>query len=518
MTARAAAAGLTRQVQEDFSGGMVRSGAPEHIPANAAWDITNGLLDHTGGTFKRGGSAYRSKAFDKGLRFIWDGWLANGQHTIVGSSEHWGSLSGETVTSLGAGGVARAGRAAALAGVLYLPGGKTYDGTTFGEALAVEMKGMPYYAVVANRLLAAEGSKVLFSPIGKPAEHVATDFHQLPGGVEIVGLEGLRSSAAVFTTGGVWVVGNLAKNLTDATGNVQQTLDLYSQDLVLWGSGGIAAWEGALIVPGTEAVYLLSLGVTSEKSQSLVRISDPIVDLYQEYARSGYSVGQATVYKNQYLLPIISGGNVIDTLVCRLDLTAKGSSSRPWTHLKGSGAKMGALTTRVVVGSSRTPELLGAQYGEPSRVVNLSFYEPTANNETDCDGTVPAWGLTTRSYATGNLVPNLVTKLRVRYQLEGNASPKLIAQTSSESEVPPPGSAVWHGFTWGGTATWATPTELALEPIAGEAPPCLDGAKAYSWHPRKKRRFVRFRLSCQGATSQLALRSLEMFTRPEGRL
>lgn len=514
------APGLGKLLQQDFSGGMFRSGPPELIPANAAFDLTNTLLNRNGGFFKRGGTAYRATAFGAGLRFIWDGWLANGQQTLVASTTAFGKVTGGAVTGIGGTGLTRAGRPAVYEGKIYMPGGFTFDGTTAGEAAVIA----PYYAVVANRLLAAEGSRVSFSVIGDPTKFETTDFHELPGGIEVLGIEGLRQSAAVFTTSGVWVIGNLARNLTDESGNVQQTLDLYSQDLVLWGSGGIAAWEGALVVPGTEAIYLLSLGVSSEKAQSFVRISDPIVDLYQQYVQEGYAPGQATVIDNHYLLPIIGGGDVVDVLCARLDMPLKDGRSRPWTHLSGSGAKIAAYATRVTSGFSRTPELIGALYSAAdSRPVTLSYLRPTASTTTDHDGTVPRWTITTRAYPTGANVQNTVTKLKARYQLAGANSPTISCAVSTESPVQPAGAATWGNATWG-EFTWASPAEQAFDTLADLttklpllAPVDLDGRNPYSWHPRRKVRFIQFRLSSNDPTSQLSINSLELSIRAQGR-
>lgn len=495
---------------------MVRAGALERIPPNASFDISNGLLDRQGGQFKRGGTSFRTTAFGaSGLRFIWDGWLVhNGQQTIVATPSTFGRQTEGTITSIGGSGMASPGRPAVYEGKLYLPGGNTWD----GETMASATKSSAYYAVVANRLLVVEGSKIPFSVIGDPTKYEATDFHEIPGGIEVTGLVGLRSSAAVFTTGGIWIIGNLNRELTDEAGNVQQTLDLYSQNLVLWGDAGIASWEGALVVPTLEGVYLLSLGVTSEKPDSFVPVSAPIVDLYRSYVRSGYTVGQATVADNRYYLPILAAGDVIDTLVCHLDMPIRGGG-RAWTRLQGYGAKMGALTTRITAGASRTPELLGAQYGTDSRVLNLLYSEPSANVTNDANGSKIAWSWTTRSYATGNLVRNLISKVRLRYQLVGPESPKIDMRANAESDVPPAGAATWGAFAWGDGSAWATPGAESFEPLpASEAPPSIDGAVPHVWRPNKKRRFARFRFTSTASTSQLSIHSVEIFVRPDGRL
>lgn len=496
--------GLARTSQVDFSAGMFR-GRRDLIPANGFWDSANGLIDQLGSVYKRGGASYLATAFGSaGLRFIWDGWLTAGQKTVVGTTTKWGTVAGGTVTDIAGTGLTVPGRAAVFKGKLFLPGGNTFDGTT----LATAEKVSAYYAVTANRVFAAEKDKVLMSNIGE-AKWEATEFHQLPGGVEIVGLEGMRDRVAVFTTRGIWLISGVSKKLTDAEGNVQQTLDLYNADFVLWGNAGIAGWEGGLVVPGTDAIYLMQLGVSSERP-AFTRLSEPIADLYRSYVRSGYTPGQATVYKGHYLLPIIGGGTVIDLLVCRLDLPSK-----PWTRLEGEGARVAALTTKVVTGSSRTPELLGALYAasEP-RPITCAYLEPSGNAEKDPTGNPVDFSLTTRAYTTGGLLRNLVAKMRLRYELAGPA-PAIQASVLAESEEAPASGARWGAVKWGGF-NWGTPAELNYETLDTLALNDPGGSKPHTWHPRRKRRFVTFRFIQNAATSKLIVRSIEISVRQTG--
>jgi hypothetical protein len=511
-----ATAGLTRTIQEDWSGGMFRNGAQELIPTNGCYDITNGLLDLLGGVFKRGGSSYRSTAaFGELLTWIWDGWLTHGGHTtLIASLTAFGRIEGSgAVTNLGHSGLQNAARPAVMEGVLYFPEGATFDGETWGTAKKVG----PYVAIVANRLVVAEGNKIFFSAIGKPTEFAATDFHQLPGGVQIIGMQGSRETAVIFTTGGIWVIGGMALNLTDEKGNVQQKLDHYSGDLVLWGDAGIAAWEGSLVVPTTDGVWLIKRGATSELIASFQRISNSIRDLYRQYVEAGYQPGLATVFANHYLLPIIGGGKVIDLLVCRLDMPAKrGAEAGAWTHFLGPGAQVGALTTRVSAGVAREPELIGALYNSLARVLNLSYFKPGIGTELDAEGAVPQWSLQTRGYTTGAMVPNLVSRIRARYQMwQESGSPTIRCDIAGGA--PPASGSIWGRFIWG-IGTWATPGEGGYEMLSGEAPADLEGVHPFVWNVRKKRRFVSFRLLCPSATAQLSLRALELFVRPQGRI
>lgn len=531
------APGLARTVQQQWNAGMYRNGAPELIPVNGLYDVTNGLYDLLGDVFRRGGSSNRSSAaFGTSLRWIWDGWLnATGHTTLIASPTEYGRLEPSgAVTALGHAGLSAPGRPAVYKGVLYLPGGATFDGATWGTAAKVA----PYYTIVANRLVAAQNESVYFSKIGEPANFGATDYHTIPGGVQILGIEGGRDSCVVFTTGGVWVISNMAMNLVDEKGNVQQRLDRFSADLVLWGASGLAGWEGNIIVPGTTAVWMLNRGITSEVPKSFSRLSDEIVDLYREYVKSGYSPGGACVHENHYLLPILGLNTVVDLLACRLDTAAAPKQSAgAWSRLQGSGAKLPALTSRVSEGGSREPELLGVEYEGQRRVLTLSYFTPTQVTHLDADGTIPKFSIETRSYPTGQQTHNLVARMRLRYRCSDNeSSPMIKAEVAGEQPVS--GGATWGGFSWGSSASWATPGAGAYvwggfvwgaglwastgtstyRSLSGEAPESIDGTKLYSWRLHRKVRYVRFRLSCSQPTAQLVIKQLEVFTRQAGRV
>jgi len=501
-----------RIMQNSWASGMYRTGDPALAPPDSCFDALNTLIEATGGPYRRGGTSYRSSgAFGGGLRMIWDGWLLNGQNTIIASTTEYGRLNlGGTVTALGAPGSTVPNRPVAMKGIVYLPGGKQYDGTTYGAAPKISN----YYAVAGSRLWAVEGAdKILFSKINEPSNFAATDYHQLPGGVEILGLEGGREDVYVFTTSGLWIISNVGLNLVDANGNVQHRLDHFSNDLILWGNAGIASWEHALIVPGTACVWLLRRGTTSEAPQSFMCINDPIMDLYMEYVRLGYEPGQAAVHRAHYFLPIIGNGRVADLLVCRLDL-----KQMPWTRLGGFGAEVACLWPRISATSARQPELIAGHYTSSSRMLNCSYLTPSEGTQTDADGSVPEWGLTTRSVATGNLVPNLVRQIRVRYNMSSpEASPKMRCELAGDTPLVGAAS-IWGRFTWGSAAAWDSPSEATLEEVpGGEAPPSEDARQPFSWFPNKKRRFIRIRFVVKTKTAQLKLRQLDLFVRAEGR-
>jgi hypothetical protein len=501
--------GLDRTVQQDFSAGMFRSVAPELIPENGAWDIVNGLLTEDGAIFRRGGTDYRSTTVGGAPLVMWDGTLATGgQQTIIARNGGLSRMSSAgTITSLGTGTVTVPGRAVGYSGVVYLPGGATYDGATVGTAAKVA----PYYAVVANRLLAASGDRVDFSDIGTPGTFGATNFHLIPGGVRILGVQGLRDSAAVFTTDGLWLISNMAYELTDDFGNVQHRLDHYSSEIVLWGDQGLAPWAGGLIVPGTDAIWQVSLGVESDATQPFTEISGPIQSMYREYVREGFQPGGAVVFNNHYILPIVSGVNVVDMLVCRLDV-----KGRPWSRLTGFGSQGLTLARRVDPVTRRPDLLIGHQAG---RILDGGWFSPSPSSEADADGSGYSWSVTTRDYSTGNFVPNTVVKLRASYQLEDtDGSDPSIDAFDITSRISTTGTK-WGQFQWG-TGVWSPGgTEaVSMESLGTGAPEDAEGDRPFTWPVRRKARFVRFRLRSSSTTSWLSLRALELFVRSSGRI
>jgi hypothetical protein len=71
------------------------------------------------------------------------------------------------------------------------------------------------------------------------------------------GLDRIRDTLIVFTTGGIFSVANIALALTDPAGNAQQRVSRLTQDAILWGDPGIVSWGDRLIVPTLRGVILL---------------------------------------------------------------------------------------------------------------------------------------------------------------------------------------------------------------------------------------------------------------------
>lgn len=504
--------GHSRTLNRNFSGGMFRSLAPELIPESGLFDITNGLLDEDGAIYKRGGSTYWPEGLPEWpVTVAWSGWLTGGLTTVFANRIGVYTATESAVTLLTSTGITEFGRAAALDGTLYLPGGQTYAGSGGSTGTATEVG--DYYAAVANRLLVAEDDTLRFSPIGGGAFD-PLDFHQFPGGVQIIGVEGLRDAAAVFTTDGIWMVRNLAYNLTDADGNVQQSMDRYSTDLILWGDSGIAGWSGALVVPALDGVWAVSLGVASEAGAPFTRISDQISDLYRSYVARGAQPGVASVFRAHYILPIVLNDAVIDTLVCRLDgRDSRGRPSYPWVHF----ASEIAPTALVSVPSSPAVLLGAGGSGSTSgRVRKCEWFSPSGAVAQDADGSTFEWSVTTRDIPTGPINDNTVVKIRVTYEMvTAGTTPTLQAYYGSDRLR----GTEWGEFEWGG-AEWTSSEglfEQLTDPVT-DAPEDIAAAAPFTWRVRKKSRYARFRLVCDDDVSRFSLRAFEMFVRDSGRI
>lgn len=350
----------------------------------------------------------------------------------------------------------------------------------------------------------AAGTAVPLIATGGTPKFDATDFHRFPAGTQITGIVPLRDRAAVFTTQGLWLVSGLALNLTDADGNVQQRVDQYSPNLWLWNDtpAAVAAYGESLIVPGVDGVWMLSLGVASEAPQPQQLISRPIGNLYRQYFTAGYTPGQATVFANHYLLPILNGNVVVDVLVCRLDATdARGNRIFPWTHFSGSllpaafnpapfsGSSWGngMFLHALMAGAAVTTIVGGCEYFGPD--------PQGTRNLTDPDGSTHELDLKTRTFETGPNNENTVVSLRVRRKMTSGAG----TSTLTASVAPGPTSV----FT----------------ALAGAAPEDPEGVDPYSFKVAKRARLVRFRLRSGTTVAQddVTVRGLEVRVRQSGR-
>lgn len=508
------AGALARIVQQDFSGGMFPALAPELIPVNGAFDITNGLLDEQNVCYRRGGSSYASLApAGSGVRMLWSGFLKHGgQQTILCVADgSFRMLQDGTLEKIALVPPTALVTPTVFQGVLYFEH-SSWDGETAGFAGAGPQQ---FLATAANRVLTSAGGRINVSSVpkaeGEAYSFPSTNYFSLPEGVAITGMVGWRTSCVVFTTMGIWMLGGLNLEQVDESGNVQWSQDRYSADAVLWGQPGVAAWKGGLVIPCKDDVWLMELGVSSEKSTPFRSISGPIQNVYRAYVAAGYTPGAATVFNGHYFLPILNGEAVVDLLVCRLEgLNNEGKAEPAWTHLKGYGARIAALVPTV---SDVEGPLIGATAGL-SRLLRLAYFAPSPAAATDADSSSVAFEVTTRSIPTGNLVPNTVLKARLSYRLVANAGTEfelLFGESPYGSE--------WGNFNWGeGVWTAATGEFVSLGEAIPPAGPDPQGLTPKTWRVTRKVRYARVKMVLNGPASEASIRALELAVRPSGRV
>jgi hypothetical protein len=411
--------------------------------------------------------------------------------------------------------------------------GKTEAGVAYTlkrlEAATEPYKSSDFYSVCARRLIVPQGQEVWMSESGKPHEFQATiqpagvkvnNTHSIDEGVQILGSKSLGPERElIFTTHGITTISNLAKAIVDGLGNQLHRIDKLSDDIVLWGNSGITGWRDALVVPGTEDVYVLD--GTSEPQP----ISRSIRPLYRAYVAAGYTVGQAHVYRDHYFLPILdSSGTSIDTLCCRLDrpTTVRGQRIWPWSFLRGAGGKIAAVEVRAPQVAGDAPKLLAAS--ADGRLLNISrFFVPGAEVKNDHDGTTPHFELITRDYSaeSGAIVRWRI--LRVRYELEAaeGDEPRLYADIGSGLRLvglPQWDEVKWDEFKWSDEAGIEFVEMVAEEgapPNAGLDDTVL-AQNAWEWYSADRLRHARYRLRTSDPVAKLTIRSIEAFHAPTG--
>lgn len=365
-----------------------------------------------------------------------------------------------------------------------------------------------FHAVAGQRLIRTRDNRAYFSVPASHAKFIKTtgisypapfethvddpaaaviDYHELLRAALIIGADSIRDTLILFTTEGVWAISNMALDALDGAGNVQHEVAQISQDLILWGEAGIVGWAGALVIPATDDVYVMGLDANPAP------LSDGIRPLYREYVEAGYKPGIASVYRAHYHLPILDGSNnVIDSLVCRLDLRDSRGARRPgWTRWANHAAGR-AYATRVGA-TTREPKLLGLA---GLRVTDLTgCYDPDPARKADADGTNHSCVVTTNDYATGGRL-NTVQKVRAEYELVDAASdnPTVTVEHARGAE--------------GSSFTSASAVRGGAE---------SDGTDFSRWRVGKRADRIRFRISTVGAAARFILRKVGVEVSPSGR-
>lgn len=406
---------------------------------------------------------------------------------------------------------------------------EAYEGTpsTVAASQAFTLKRLetaskPYrsamvYGSIAERLIVIEENAIIrFSERSKPHSFIDTDFHQLDDGVEIITVEALGTDLVVFTTQGYWLIRNMAFNLTDALGALQQREDHPNRELVCWGGQGITDYRGALVVPALDGIMLVD-GISQP-----VPISKGIEPRYRRHVDLGHRPGKAEVYRDHYLLPITDvAGKWQDTLVCRLDRPVKTRSQTlfPWSWHEGAGAQTAFYVERVPRAEGSRPELLGGDL-QAGRVLDCSdYFSPAVATKFDHDGSERMLELVTRDLPTGPAESiNRVRRVRLIGELEADEGDTPTISMWIRADVDD-GDARWGEVIWG-DFQWADGAEtqfVLLGDVATEAD--LDGGRGgKDFFSNVRTRYARVRLRSSGPIAKLTIRSLEVWSAAGGRV
>jgi hypothetical protein len=267
---------------------------------------------------------------------------------------------------------------------------------------AIETKDI-YLASVGQRLLYAGRQRVYESNPGDPFTFDPNSYQEIPSDAYIIGADSLSDTGLIFTTSGIWAIENLALDIVDDAGNVQQQVQNVTKDVILWDNAGIAAWEGALVVPAIDDVYIVGLdGPAGIVSQS-------IRPLYRSYVKAGYQPGLATVHRGHLFLPIVNGST------SSTRSSAVSTSRRPWTRWAGHAAGTAYAS---VWAPRHAPRSSSAQR---PRVTDLTgCMDVTSATTQDADSTTPTFRVDENDIDTGpGIRPNTTEKVRYVYETTG---------------------------------------------------------------------------------------------------
>jgi hypothetical protein len=520
--------GLAYVGQDDFGVGVLRGVAPDTQPGVGLYNAVNGLYNDDGDVYRRGGDAhYTPDDFGAPMTFIWSGFLGTAASMLAATAS--GCFDGQTGVAITGPGVNRPMLPAVVGSKLYLPNGQSWTGV--GNLVPWVLPALPsgtrHVCAAAGRLLAACGNRIAFSTAPPDAfAFNATDYHELPGGVVVMGMMALRDTAFIFTNFGLWTIANLAFDLTDAQGNPQQTLQLITPELSLWDESGLCEWEGRLVAPCTDRVYLID-GISAPQP-----ISDSIAPFYMRWVRGGYRPGGAKVFRNHLFLPILDRATLTPQtlLVCRLNRPARARYLYfPWSTFTGHPAGMVSGDVSLL---SATPKfLLAHSDGQIAEFTDV--FNPSEQVALDTDDAPFEFDVETRDFPTGNGQPNHIREVRLRYTLDGHATvtagysygskaqlyKDLIASGQTYAQVDaayPNYEALLHGPGWtSGLPTgpdeperfWTVLGDLSL------SEPGLDPAR---WRlvGARRVRFARLRFRTEDAPNSLIIHHVDMGVRP----
>ena len=444
---------LNYVTQSDFAAGLLLSSARDSEPGVGLATARNALFDDDGDAYMRGGITPMdpydaARLVDEPITFMWSGYLSNVARTLVCTATK--AYSYETVTGFtllsGSHGLTRPVLPAITGNKIFLPNGFWWNGTGSGvwtTGAQTHSDPVACVAAVADRLVWASGNKIGFSKsfydttvlAGTfPDFGEATDFHTLADGVRVLAMTAIRDSLLVFTTYGVWTIGNMSFDLTDAEGNVQQNLALTFPEMSLLSETGIAEWSGKIVAPMTDRIFLL------DTTSAPIPIGDSIAPMWADLISGGLRPGGAKVFRNHYFLPLLDPVTQTpsgEMLVCRLNRPVRGRQIYyPWSVMDGLAGSFAALDVRLI---DAIPNLTaGAALEDPTgyQIVNLThMFEPGMNPDDTIGPGRYSFELELRDLPTGQGQPNHVRQVRVYATLKRTTDPVYAALPSPTINV-----------------------------------------------------------------------------------
>lgn len=374
---------------------------------------------------------------------------------------------------------------------------------------------------IAGRLVVAANNRVAFSVADAPWAFVADDFHELPGGVQVMGLASIRDTLLAFSNFGLWSVSNMSYDLTDAQGNIQQILSLLTPEVSLWQEGGLCEWNGRIIAPCIDKIFIV------DALNPPVPVTTSIAPDYQGFIAGHALLGGCKVFNNHLFVPILDFVLApVALYVCRLDRSVKGRQTYfPWSTITGLAKLITHLDIALI---GPTPMLLGAQ-GNHKLSDFSPIFTPGVNNRLDGGSSAYEFDVESRDFPTGNGQPNHVRKLRLRYSLEGPAQIRAgysygsVAQTYEHAHhgsyadvlaLYPSYDALFRGGEAPGLPPSSDDPERFWYALDEQTPPD-PGIDPVTWQlPRARRvRYIRFRFRTTDAPARLVLHHLDFHVR-----
>lgn len=276
-----------------------------------------------------------------------------------------------------------------------------------------------FLATAGKRLFIGQGRRVDMTGYTEDANGVLrplisplpNEFHSLPDGATITGMDSLNGNIVVFTTMGVFVITNPELRIVDDDGNVQQALVQVNRDLRLWGDLGLATWQNTLLVPARDDLYLF---VTSaDAPQNEVRaVTGGARELYRKYVRAGHRPALAAVHEGHYLLPIVNAaGTPVDLLVWRVDQISRSGAPFVGSWRGGTLASTRALAVR-------SPGKILAACGSVLMDAAPAFSVENTHDPFSAAGPFPLV-VTFRPLAASETQEHTVRRARMRYEIPG---------------------------------------------------------------------------------------------------